>query len=112
MWIASRRRVRRLIARRLSAEINPNFADTTYYFEYVDAADYNPSARDPYSAGTQVPVPPGTDIGSSNTDQSASVDLTGLAATTTYHFRVVAINSVGTTDGADQTFTTYPLPTE
>ena len=47
----------------LSAEINPEYADTKYYFEYVDAADYDPSASDPYSAGTQVPMPPGTDIG-------------------------------------------------
>ena len=51
----------------LNAEINPNFADTTYYFEYVDAADYNPAAPDPYSAGAQVPLPPGTDVGSGNT---------------------------------------------
>ena len=93
----------------LGAFINPNFADTTYYFEYVDAADYNPAATDPYSAGADSPSPPGTDIGSSNTDQVADVDLSGLRSSTTYHWRVVAINAVGTTDGPDQTFTT-PTP--
>jgi hypothetical protein len=92
----------------LDAQINPNFADTTYYFEYVDDANYNAAAPDPYSAGTQIPLPPGTDIGSADTDQSVSVDLTGLTQTTLYHFRVVAINSVGTTYGADTTFAVYP----
>ena len=43
--------------------MNANGVDTHYYFEYVDAADYDASAPDPYSAGTQIPVPPGTDIG-------------------------------------------------
>ena len=31
----------------LDAQVNPGFADTTYYFEYVDAADYNPAASGP-----------------------------------------------------------------
>ena len=90
----------------LSAEINPEYADTKYYFEYVDAADFDPSASDPYGAGTKVPMPPGTDIGSAFGDQDVSVAVSGLAATTTYHFRVVVVNSVGATDGGDQTFTT------
>jgi phosphodiesterase/alkaline phosphatase D-like protein len=90
----------------LNAQINPGFADTTYYFEYVDAANYNAAAPDPYSAGTQIPLPPGTDIGSAGSDQPASVNLTGLQPGTNYHFRVVAINSLGTTDGADSTFGT------
>ena len=92
----------------LDAQIDPNFAETAYYFEYVDDAGYNPSAADPYSAGSEVPAPPGIDIGSSNVDQAVSASLTGLAATTTYHWRTVAVNAVGTTDGPDQTFTTYP----
>ena len=90
----------------LNAQINPNYGDTTYYFEYVSAAAYDPTASDPYSAGTQIPAPPGTDIGSANTDQAATVNLTGMVSGTVYHFRVVAINALGTTDGTDQTFTT------
>jgi len=39
-----------------------------------------------------------------------SVPLTGLKSNTTYHFRIVATNWLGTTDGADATFTT-PLST-
>jgi hypothetical protein len=32
--------------------------------------------------------------------------LTGLVASTTYHYRVVAINTAGTTNGSDKTFAT------
>ncbi len=82
----------------LQAAVNPEFADTHYIFEYGPTAAY----------GTQVPLPPGTDIGESGNEQSAAVGLTGLAAQSTYHFRVVATNSVGTTDGPDAIFTTLP----
>ena len=40
-----------------------------------------------------------------------SANLTGLTSATTYHYRVVAVNSAGTTTlGADQTFTTTTPP--
>jgi hypothetical protein len=41
---------------------------------------------------------------------AVSAPLGGLAAGTTYHFRLVAENSGGTSVGADQTFTTSPAP--
>ncbi len=80
----------------LQASVNPEFADTHYYFEFGPTAAY----------GTKVPTPPGTDIGESNSAQNAEAALSGLTASSTYHFRVVAVNSSGTTDGPDQTFTT------
>ena len=40
------------------------------------------------------------------TPQSVTANLTGLTPGTTYHFRAVAANSAGTTDGADTTFQT------
>jgi hypothetical protein len=42
---------------------------------------------------------------------AASASLSGLAPSTTYHYRIVAASSAGTTDGADQTFTTTTPPT-
>jgi len=42
------------------------------------------------------------------TYQSISANISGLTATTTYHFRIVANNSSGTTYGSDRTFTTTP----
>ena len=47
------------------------------------------------------------------TDQDAkpvSIELSGLTPETTYHYRVVATNSAGTTDGADGVFHTHALP--
>ncbi|MFA9212714.1 MAG: gliding motility-associated C-terminal domain-containing protein [Candidatus Methylacidiphilales bacterium] len=40
-----------------------------------------------------------------------SQNVTGLLAAATYHVRAYAINSVGTSYGADSTFTTLPAPT-
>lgn len=84
----------------LQAQINPDGVDTTYHFEYGPTTSY----------GTSVPIPD-ADLGSGTTDQLASQDITGLAASTTYHFRVVATNSQATVNGADQTFTTQPPAT-
>ncbi len=41
---------------------------------------------------------------------AVSAAITGLTANTTYHFRVVATNSSGTSKGADETFKTLPNP--
>jgi Tol biopolymer transport system component len=82
----------------LRAQLNPNGLDTTYHFEYGANPGY----------GTSVPVPD-ADIGSTPGDQPVSQGITGLQPSTTYHYRVVATNSAGTTDGSDQTFTTQPI---
>jgi hypothetical protein len=39
---------------------------------------------------------------------AVSAPVSGLSEETTYHFRVVATSSIGTTDGADETFQTRP----
>lgn len=43
--------------------------------------------------------------------QTFTVPLQGLAPGTTYHYRIAATNTFGTTYGADQTFTTATYPT-
>lgn len=77
----------------LVAQINPGRADTTYHFEWGTSNSY----------GTSVPVPD-ADIGSGTTDVTVSQHLGGLTPNTTYHWRVVATNSVDTTTGVDHTF--------
>jgi hypothetical protein len=57
----------------------------------------------PTTANTKVQI--GTGIG------TFSQNITGLSAATLYHVRAYAINSVGTSYGADSTFTTNSLPT-
>jgi hypothetical protein len=93
------------------AKIDPLGADTAYYFEYVDAAGYEGAvaedAVDPYSAGGRVPLPAG-DVGSGDGYVSVSVQAGSLSPGTVYHYRVVASNGVGVTDGSDGVFATVP----
>jgi hypothetical protein len=77
----------------LNGIVNPRGAETKYYFEYGTTIAYG-SKTSEASAGS----------GTSSVEEGKIV--TGLAASTTYHFRIVATNSHGTADGADQAFTT------
>jgi hypothetical protein len=81
----------------LNAEINPMGLDTTYHLEWGTSTGY----------GNSVPVPD-ADIGSGSSDVLVSQHVSGLSANTTYHWRVVATNSVGATDGQDHTFVYQP----
>lgn len=82
---------------RINALVNPSEADTTYRFEYGPDTSY----------GSSVPVPDG-DLGSGAEGIEATQQLTGLHAGSTYHYRIVATNSTGTTEGQDETFNTFP----
>jgi hypothetical protein len=77
----------------LNVEIDPMGSDTTYHFEWGAGTGY----------GNSVPVPD-ADIGSGSSGVLVSQHLSGLSANTSYHWRVVASNSVGTTEGQDHTF--------
>jgi hypothetical protein len=77
----------------LEGTVFPNQEATTYYFQYGTTTAY----------GTQTPSE-GPVNGNAGKDVKA--DLSGLTPNTTYHFRVVATNASGTTNGADATFTT------
>jgi streptogramin lyase len=81
--------------------VNPHGLATTDQFEYGLTTSY----------GTTVPVP-AESAGSGTTVVAKGYILTGLLPGTTYHFRLVEINSEGTTDGKDATFTTSALTTE
>ncbi len=86
----------------LRAQLNPNFADTTYQFQYGTTTAYGGLA--PTAA---------VDVGSEGGlagPQSVSVHIQGLQPDTVYHYRVLARDSLGkTTEGADATFTTQPI---
>ena len=78
---------------KLNGTINPNGADTTYYFEYGTTTSYGSTTT-------------ATSAGSGTSDVSVNADLTGLGTSTTYHFRLKGANSAGTINGSDLTFTT------
>jgi len=79
----------------LNGTVNANYLSTTVTFEYGSTISYGQIAT-----AKQSPV-----TGSTNTNLSA--DITGLASGATYHYRIVATNSLGTINGADKIFTLY-----
>lgn len=81
------------------AAANPDLAGGTVSFEYGTGTAYGSQT------GPQT-------IGATTRGAAFSAQLTGLKPDTTYHYREVVINSVGTAFGADRTFTTAspPLP--
>jgi hypothetical protein len=79
----------------LNGSLSPEGAATHYYFEYGETEAY----------GSASPTKPGTEVKGTGLEH-AQTQLSGLKAETTYHYRLVATNSVGTTVGGDMTFTT------
>ena len=80
----------------VSGTVNPNGTATTYHFDYGTSTNY----------GSQAPASPDPSAGSGTTALTESTTLTGLSPNTLYHYRIVATNAGGTSDGPDQTFTT------
>jgi uncharacterized protein (TIGR02145 family) len=81
----------------LNGIVYPNNLLTTVKFEYGTTTSYGSTAT-----ATQSPI-------SGNTSVNVSADLTGLTEDTIYHFRVVAVDSSGTTYGNDVTFSYYTV---
>ena len=83
----------------LNGTVNPNGSSTTALFQYGLTTSY----------GGQVTVSPAPGSGTSPVAVSAAI--AGLVCDRSYHFRAVATNPGGTTNGADKTFTTGACPT-
>lgn len=78
----------------MNGAVNANSDPTNISFEYGISASY----------GQTINAVPDTASGKLNI--AVYSNLTGLDGSTTYHFRVKAVNSLGTTYGGDSTFTT------
>jgi hypothetical protein len=82
----------------VAGSLNPNSLVTTWYFQFGKTKSY----------GARTPA---QDAGSGKKPVKVSYGLTSLTANTTYHYRLVATNSAGSTTGADRTFKTPQTPT-
>ncbi len=82
----------------VSGMIDPEGLETSYELDFGTSAEYGTSIPGEAGAGTE-PI-------------NIEVPIQYLAPGTTYHYRIVAINSDGRTYGADETFTTpaYSAP--
>ncbi len=84
----------------LGAQINPLGNQTSYFFQYgTESCKADPSSC------TDVPATPAP-VGSGTGDVAESQRLSGLRAATTYFYRVIDQNVLGTTEGPEHSFTT------
>lgn len=76
--------------------VNPNYLATTVSFEWgiSDAYGNTFSLQDPVSGNELI---------------NLSANILGLTPETTYHFRIIAINALGTTRSQDMSFTTFTV---
>ena len=80
----------------LHATLDPDNDGTHYYFEWGTDTTY----------GHTTSVPPGEDAGSAPGPKAVFAAIAELDNYTTYHYRVVATNSLGTSYGNDETVRT------
>jgi len=81
----------------LNGTVNPHGLGTTIHFLYGTTTGYGSTTANQTKTG--------------NTTQNVVANISGLAENTTYHFRIVATNSGGTSFGSDRIFTTGMPPT-
>jgi hypothetical protein len=81
----------------LTGTIDPNGANTSYYFQYGPTKAY----------GSQTAI---ADVGSGTKTVTVKLAVSGLVPLTEYHYRLVAINSSVPVDGADRHLTTTKVP--
>jgi hypothetical protein len=76
----------------LNGTVDPHGLATNVYFQYGTTTSYGSTTSMQSHTG--------------NTYLNISASISGLSASTVYHFRIVATNSAGTTFGGDRTFPT------
>jgi len=81
----------------LNGSLNPNASDTSYYFQYGLTQAY----------GEQTAI---ADAGAGTKTLKVSVPVTGLQPLTVYFYRLVAVNALGATLGAQRSFLTTRVP--
>ncbi len=80
----------------LNGSVTANGADTIVYLQWGTSSSYG-------NATTS------QSIGNGTNNLGVSINVTGLNPITTYHYRIVANNVIGTSYGEDMSFTTPPI---
>jgi Concanavalin A-like lectin/glucanases superfamily len=80
----------------LNGIVNANYLSTTVTFEYGITTNYGNSI-----AAAQSPF-------SGNTNNNVNATITGLTEWAIYHFRIKAVNELGTSYGVDMSFIVFP----
>jgi hypothetical protein len=88
---------------KLEGQVNPNWQEATYAFEYA--------TNEAMTGATTVSPPEGTEpFPAGFEDHAAAVAVEALTPGTTYYYRLAATNASGTTHGPVQSFTTVGPP--
>jgi hypothetical protein len=82
----------------VAGTVNPQGLATTYLFEYGKTTSYGSKTAS-------------KSAGSVTSTLAVSTSISSLSPGTTYHYRIVATSSAGTSKGADRSFSTIPPPT-
>jgi len=85
------------LAATLNGDVMPSGLATSYHFEFGPTTSYGTTTPDTAAGAGVDPI-------------AASANLAGLQPETTFHYRLVASNSVGTSVGEDRTFTSGQTP--
>ncbi len=81
----------------LAGTVNPSGSSTSYYFQYGPTRAY----------GGQTAI---ASAGSGSGAVPARLAISGLQPLSVYHYRLVAVNGAGVSNGGDQTFQTTRVP--
>jgi hypothetical protein len=84
----------------VAGDVNPNGASTKWYFQF------GPSTDASFGSITSV-----GDAGAGTKSIDVTASTTGLSPSTSYHYRIVAINASGTSYGGSGVFNTTAAPT-
>ena len=78
----------------LNGSVDPHGLTTTVHFQYGTTTNYGHTTANQTKTG--------------NAYQNVTANISGLSASTTYHFRIVVTNTAGTRYGGDRIFRTTP----
>jgi DNA-binding beta-propeller fold protein YncE len=107
---------------KLTGSLSPDGTDAHYYFEYSLGETPEGACSEAAGCFESPAFPTGTDAGSGGpkckppggvecSPVAAETILSGLVASTVYHYRLVGVDSFGATYGGESTFTTPGAPT-